>query len=273
MNTLNEHMRLTLLLPAAALMLPSSPRSDVHLSAAVMLPPLPSLDDKTALLASHRFSEAANWLIPGHVLLGANPTKGRGSALKRLTPIRCDAGCNTFVNLQEEVPPIDSDDAEALCCPENYASAARECPAEPPVFVRYPIEDLRPAPSMEFLSDCIDDLAERVRSGEVLYIHCFAGRGRTGLIACCLLGALYEGMDAEEALGRVGAYYQTRVSFNAGQGRAADGMSPETEPQREQVRQYFASRSICATPGGGNGGGIGGGAAAGEPTRDPEPTI
>ena len=79
-----------------------------------------------------------------------------------------------------------------------------KCPAKPPVFVRYPIEDLRPAPSMEFLSDCIDDLAERVRSGEVLYIHCFAGRGRTGLIACCLLGALYEGMDAEEALGRVG---------------------------------------------------------------------
>ena len=51
------------------------------------LPTLPSLDQPEALRASHGFSAAANWLIPGHVLLGANPTKGRGRALDRIVSI------------------------------------------------------------------------------------------------------------------------------------------------------------------------------------------
>ena len=108
--------------------------------------------------------------------------------------------------------------------------------------MHYPITDLRPATSVEWLANAVHELAERVRRGERLYIHCFAGRGRTGLVACCLLGVLYDGMGAEEALERVGAYYRLRVRYSAGQGRAADGMSPETEPQREQVRDFFAWR-------------------------------
>ena len=235
-------------LSIAAFTAPSSLRCNIHLGTGITLPPLPDLDDGEALHASHGYSEAANWLIPGLVLLGANPTKGRGSALKRLWPIRCDAGCNTFVSLQDELPAMDSTDPEALHCSENYASEARECPVDAPVFVRYPIVDLRPAPSLDFLAHCIEELADRVWNGEVLYIHCFAGRGRTGLIACCLLGALYGGMDADEALARVGAYYQTRVSFNAGQGRAADGMSPETEAQREQVREYYRAHEATRDP-------------------------
>lgn len=72
---------------------------------------------------------------------------------------------------------------------------------------------------------------------------CVARSGRTGLIACCLLGRLYDELDAEEALERVGRYYQLRASFGAAASRAQDGMSPETLPQREQVREYFALRS------------------------------
>lgn len=214
---------------------------------ATVLPRLPDLDDPEVLMASHGFSEAANWLIPGHVLVGANPTKGRGSSLNRLVPIICDAGCTTLVSLQEELPPIDSADPEWLYRPENYCTDAEACAAEPPAFVHYPIADLHPASSIEWLINAVDELAERVRRGERLYIHCFAGRGRTGLVACCLLGVLYEGIDAKEALDRVGAYYRLRVGYNAGQGRAADGMSPETEPQREQVREFFASRQQLRT--------------------------
>ena len=50
-------------------------------------------------------------------------------------------------------------------------------------------------------------------------------------------------MDAEEALSRVGAYYKTRALFDANS-RAADGYSPETEPQRDQVREFFARRAV-----------------------------
>ena len=49
-------------------------------------------------------------------------------------------------------------------------------------------------------------------------------------------------MDAEEALDRVGAYYQLRAGYGVAGSRAADGYSPETEPQRDQVRDYFARK-------------------------------
>ena len=201
------------------------------------LPPLPKLDQPEALLKSHGFSESANWLVPGHVLVGANPTKGRGASLDRVIKI-CDEGCNTFVSLQAELPPFDSD----LPFPagqENYAIDARSVAKSEPQFVRLAIEDLKPASSVQWLVQEVYALGDRVLSGEVIYLHCFAGRGRTGLVAACLLGVLYNGMQADEALDRVSAYYRLRGSF-AANSRAQDGQSPETEPQRQQVRDFFA---------------------------------
>ena len=191
-------------------------------------------------MASHGFSSAANWLVPGHVLLGANPTKGRGACMTRMRPIRCDALCDCFVSLQAEVPPMDS----PLPFPESYAADAREAKPEPaPAFITFPIDDLQPASSLQYLATIVEELATRVRNREVLYIHCFAGRGRTGLVAACLLGELYEGVTADEALERVAAYYRLRAGFGVAASRAADGMSPETEAQRQQVRDFFAARA------------------------------
>jgi hypothetical protein len=201
------------------------------------LPLLPSMG-RDDLRASHGFSAAANWLIPGHVLLGANPTKGRGSNLERVMAV-CDGGCGTFVSLQAELPPMDSN----LPFPagaESYSLDVRAC-ADRAQFMHFPIEDLRPASNIEYLAEIVAELGKRVRQGDSLYIHCFAGRGRTGLVAACLLGVLYEDMGAEEALDRVGEYYRLRASYGSSASRAQDGMSPETEPQRQQVRDFFAA--------------------------------
>mmetsp|Transcript_13941 Transcript_13941/g.41523 ORF Transcript_13941/g.41523 Transcript_13941/m.41523 type:complete len:277 (-) Transcript_13941:17-847(-) len=197
------------------------------------LPPLPSLD--ADLRATHGFSDAANWLVPGRVLVGANPTKGRGSALNRITAI-CEAGCGTFVTLEEE--------GEAR---NDGYELELNAVAENPVFERWPIQDLRPARDLEYLDEIVGALAARVRAGENLYLHCFAGRGRTGLLACGLLGELYD-VDAEEALARVGAYYALRAGYGVAGSRAADGYSPETEPQRDQVRDYFARKKAEDVP-------------------------
>jgi protein-tyrosine phosphatase len=79
----------------------------------------------------------------------------------------------------------------------------------------------------------VADLAARVlKNGECLFIHCWGGKGRTGLVAACLLGLLYESLGAEEALDRVQAYAETRTTSI---------VSPETDPQRDQVRAFFAA--------------------------------
>ena len=61
------------------------------------------------------------------------------------------------------------------------------------------------------------------------------GRGRTGLVAACLLGELYPQLTADDALARVDAYYRLR-------GADVEGTSPETDAQMDQVREFFAVR-------------------------------
>lgn len=71
---------------------------------------------------------------------------------------------------------------------------------------------------------------------QVLFIHCWAGKGRTGLIAACLLGKLYPDLGAEQALNRVDAYYRCRGTVAIGK---TSRVSPETEEQEDQVRLFF----------------------------------
>ena len=154
----------------------SMPRCAVNLnegSSSHFLPPLPDLHSQD-LASTHSFSAAANWLIPGRILLGANPTKGRGSSLDRVMAVCCDGGCTTLVSLQAELPPMDS--PEFINEPSSYAIDARAVSSVPPNFVHRPIDDLQPAGSVEWLAAAVDDLADRVLRGETLYIHCFAGR-------------------------------------------------------------------------------------------------
>jgi len=64
-------------------------------------------------------------------------------------------------------------------------------------------------------------------------VHCWGGRGRTGLVSACLLGALYPQLDVEEALERVQSAYSLREPWR-------DKLSPETDEQKNQVREWFA---------------------------------
>ncbi|CAB1110375.1 unnamed protein product [Ectocarpus sp. CCAP 1310/34] len=103
-------------------------------------------------------------------------------------------------------------------------------------FHHFPIPDLSPAENTEILAGLVDELEALVRSGKVPFIHCWAGRGRTGLIASCLLGRLYPELSAEQSLNRVDRYYRTRGTVAIGK---SSRVSPETPEQEEQVRLFF----------------------------------
>jgi hypothetical protein len=49
----------------------------------LILPPMPSLLDRTALEASHAFSDEANWLIPGKVMVGRYPGEWKEGDVER----------------------------------------------------------------------------------------------------------------------------------------------------------------------------------------------
>ena len=67
------------------------------------------------------------------------------------------------------------------------------------------------------------------RAGERLYVHCWGGRGRSGLAGACLLVRAY-GVSAGDALERVQRAFSTRGDHKE--------RSPETEDQSEWVRAY-----------------------------------
>jgi hypothetical protein len=52
------------------------------------------------------------------------------------------------------------------------------------------------------------------RAGEVVYIHCYGGHGRTGIFASVLLGRIY-GIDAEKALQLCKLYHDCRYTSSS----------------------------------------------------------
>lgn len=211
------------------------------------LPPL------TQPSSAHAFSSTASWLVPGIILCGRYPGSCPSrpcdveTQRNRLAIIREHA--DTFVCLQEEVPPQDAEwppggvgaqsgnaAAPQMAKFQRYYEAAGgtyDEVAGAVTFLHFGIADRSVAKSLEALDAVVFDLRRRALNGDRLYLHCWGGRGRTGLVAACLLGALYpELVDAEEALQRVHSYYRLREPDKG-------GASPETEEQKKQVRDWY----------------------------------
>jgi protein-tyrosine phosphatase len=224
------------------------------------LPPLPPLygsrsDAIRKYLLESYYSEHAHWVIPGHVIQGQHPVRGKGPMSGRIHDIVERGQCTTFVCLQAESSPQSNTNRRGKettvlgglndweINPINFEpyrpeveTAISEVSVRTPSFLHYGIRDMSPADDMDEFAGFVKALSSRVINGETLYLHCWGGKGRAGLVAACLLGTLYEQVDAEEALHRVGMYCQSRHS---GVGHYLH--SPETNEQREQVRQFYKS--------------------------------
>lgn len=80
----------------------------------------------------------------------------------------------------------------------------------------------------EKLLEFIPSLADIVREeSQCVYVHCWGGHGRTGIVIATLLSLLYK-IDAETALELTEAFHSKRV--------VCKSHSPQTEAQFEQVR-------------------------------------
>src|SRR5262245_51824897 len=62
----------------------------------------------------------------------------------------------------------------------------------------FPIGDFSTPDSISAFALLIDEIISTARSGRAVAIHCWAGRGRTGLVAACTLVAA--GFDAPRAI-------------------------------------------------------------------------
>ena len=117
-------------------------------------------------------------------------------------------------------------------------------------FAHRPLEDMQVPKTTQEIRDIVDqeiapfltiqrEEAEGEEGGKsksgggdggngVVYLHCWGGRGRAGMVAAAALARLY-GVSAEEALERVDRALKTREP---------EGRAPQTDEQIEFVRQF-----------------------------------
>lgn len=169
------------------------------------------------------------WVVPRRLLAGAYPGARDAADAEARVARFLEAGVTTFVDLTEagELAPY------ALLLPDGVRT------------IRKAVQDFScPRPGeMDRILDLID---AELESGEIVYVHCRGGLGRTGTVVGCWL--VRHGMHGEQALEWIAA---------ARRDAPGGARSPETDEQRRfilgwrdrargskgQVRTYVNRRS------------------------------
>lgn len=147
------------------------------------------------------------WVVPGRLLAGAYPATGDEAEAREALRRLGDAGVTFVVDLTEEGeygPP--------------YVTLLQGMRA-----VRRSIADFS-APSPDEMREILDLIDAELDAGNVVYVHCYGGRGRTGTVVGCHL--VRHGQTGEEALATIA---RLRAAADC------SGESPETDAQRELV--------------------------------------
>lgn len=166
------------------------------------------------------------WVLPGQFLAGEHPGDSNVVfATKRLSAL-LDAGVRVFVDLTDE----DEINEDARPVP-HYRPLIRGLADERHIdvtYVRFPVVD-RGVPSI-WTMRCVLDVVERSLADEnPVYVHCWAGRGRTGTVVGCFLRR--RSMASEEVvIARIG---ELRRMMPLGR-----ESSPHTPEQVRMVRTW-----------------------------------
>jgi len=172
----------------------------------------------------------SNWILPGHVLCGGAPH----GHLREI----CSAGVTTFVSLQckSEADPYQSGVLKHC----SHAS-----------FMSRPITDQQ-VTSDEQIASLVLQLLRRINDGEVCYVHCRGGHGRTGTVCALLLGLVHN-LDGPAALATYQALHDTRKQpcfASSDYEPSADGKSCVAlfPVQHEQVLRLLGSATDPVGP-------------------------
>jgi hypothetical protein len=160
------------------------------------------------------------WVIPGQFLAGEYPGGFDRAVTRSNMTAFLDAGIDTFFNLtgENELPDYADILTEEA---ENY---------ERQVFHnRFSITD-RGLPSHTNMIAILDSIDQSLADGHKLYLHCWAGIGRTGTTVGCFL--VRHGLSGAEALEKLDGLYRTSAQSKH------YSHSPETRSQIDFILNW-----------------------------------
>ncbi len=106
----------------------------------------------------------------------------------------------------------------------------RTTTGKPMSYCRCPIPDVSVPRSRQDMVTILNSIDHAAENGHVVYVHCWGGVGRTGMVVGCYL--VRHGMTDEKALAAVHQLWHTTEKSHT------RPFSPETTAQREWVRMW-----------------------------------
>lgn len=161
------------------------------------------------------------WVEPNRLLAGEYPGASHSDAARRKLQRILAAGVTFFLDLTS---PADGLAPYA----ELLAEEARIYP-HAVSYRRMAIPDYS-VPPVDQMVQTLDVIDTALAAGQVLYVHCWGGVGRTGTVVGCYL--VRHGRSGEAALAQIAQWWQTvEKSYRHPQ-------SPETSAQLQMVRTW-----------------------------------
>lgn len=161
------------------------------------------------------------WVEPGRLLAGEYPGASHSDAARRKLQRILAAGVTFFLDLTSPADGL-APYAELLAEEAQiYTHAVSYC------CMTIPDYSVPPVAQMVQTLDVIDDA---LAAGQVLYVHCWGGVGRTGTVIGCYL--VRHGRSGEAALAQLAHLWQDVEK------RYRHPRSPETPAQMAMVRTW-----------------------------------
>jgi len=239
----------------------SEAESEAEAPASVTVPPLVHLAESRGWITEEKFTKRfihishplngptheSNWILPkvpgfGSLCVGSYPDKDKGYLVKLLA-----ADLNTFVCLNDEYGTQDKFGDYF----EPYARNNPRIPADR--FIHKKIKDMNVGGDMDLL-DVADEVVERLKRGENVYLHCAGGHGRTGGYTAIILHKLFPELSSAEIFEYIQFAHDQRDGHACGTSKwigkmlmdpwahhfkAGQVPSPQTLDQRNQVRSLM----------------------------------
>lgn len=157
--------------------------------------------------------EQCYWVVPGRLLAGEYPrNKDEESSPEKIGAL-LRAGVTTFIDLTEE------NELHPYSSLLGTAASHR----------RFPVRDRSVPESLEITAAVLDAIDHGIGSGERVYVHCWGGVGRTGVIVGCWLAR--HGSPGEAALAHLRELWQQCP-------KSRRRRSPDTQEQERYVLRW-----------------------------------
>jgi protein-tyrosine phosphatase len=161
------------------------------------------------------------WVKEDRFLAGEYPGSYDLESMRRRMDAFLEAGVNTFIDLTQshELVPYENILKEQAKIYEVNAS-----------YHRFPIRD-HSIPSAETMTIILNTIDDAIDAGGCVYVHCYGGVGRTGMVVGCYL--VRYGFTNEQAAAEVDRLFKTRPH------NLYFSRSPESDEQVEFILNWW----------------------------------